>query len=231
MAISLIAHQIAHAVDNAQTAAIDTSGANFLIATVAAFTSGPADSFSDTKSNTWHALGPYTNTAGSMRVSLYYAYNATVGSGHQFTQGTTGSYTIIAVAAFAGLQTSSDPYNSDVTGINDFQTSVGLDMTAGTLTVASGDLLVSGEGTPFGQSPSLTWTTANMTITDQFHSSAVTEGGGLAYALGTGASIAASWTPGSASATGAALVATFKAGAGGGGGGSTSRNLYFRRRR
>jgi hypothetical protein len=229
MAIALVAHQIAHAVDNAQTTAIDTSGANFLIAAVAAFTSGPADSFGDTKSNTWHALGPYTNSAGSMRVRLYYAYNATVGSGHQFTQSTTGSYTTISVAAFSGVQTSGDPYNSDVTGVNDFQTSVGGDMTAGSLTVASGDLLISGEGTPFGQSPSLTWTAAAMTITDQFHTTAVTEGGGLAYAIGSGSSVAASWTPGSGSATGAALVATFKAAAGGGG--STSRNLFFRRRR
>jgi hypothetical protein len=219
VAVAFVANTIEHGVNGATTPSIDTTGATLLVLNVSDFTGGPGVTISDSKGNTWTALTAYTNTAGQMRERLYYAWNATVGSGHTFTSAGTGVYTTIAVASFSGIEAGSDPYNGDVTGLNDFSVSNGSPMQTGSVTVAAGDLAVAGEGTPFGAA-TIVWTIdLGFTITDQYHSSGVTEGGGLAYFINTGGSVAKNpgWDPDISNATGAATIATFLASAGGGG--------------
>lgn len=88
--------------------AMDTTGADFLVIAVSedgTTTQSPTDS----KSNTWVALGSW-GTA-TMKVTFYYSENPTVGTGHTFTYSRTGSFSSIAVGAFATVKTSS-PFDS-----------------------------------------------------------------------------------------------------------------------
>jgi hypothetical protein len=220
MAIAFVASEEQHGVDGATTAAIDTTGATLLVAVVSDFTGGPGITFSDSKSNTWTSLTAYTNTAGQMRVRIYYAYatSGKVGSGHTFTSAGTGVYTCACVAAFSGTDTGADPYNADVTGINDFGP-VATPMSTGSLTVDAGHLSITGAGIPFGAGTTvMTMDDGAYTIAEYFHTSGVTEGAGIAYWINSGGSTSKNpgWDP-DISMGAAGTHATFEPSAGGGG--------------
>jgi hypothetical protein len=84
----------------ATTDAVDTTGADFLVAAVSYFTSGSGMTMSDSKGNTWNALT--TSTISFTVTRLYWCVPSSVGSGHTFTFSGTGVYPSLAVMAFSG---------------------------------------------------------------------------------------------------------------------------------
>src|SRR4051812_10619033 len=85
MAIGLVAHataQYSSASSGCTSGAIDTSGANFLVASVS-FLVGGTPVLSDSKGNTWTART--TVNGGTSAIKEFYVTNPTVGSGHTFT--------------------------------------------------------------------------------------------------------------------------------------------------
>jgi len=101
---------------------INTTGASLLIAYSGVYigTSNPA--FSDSKSNTWTGL---TNIADSQNSRLWYAYNATVGSGHTFTiSGDSDLFNqAFCVIALSGALTS-NPFDIQNTNSNSLQSTI-----------------------------------------------------------------------------------------------------------
>lgn len=89
------------------TSAVDTSGATLLVMIVTGFFP-PTATPTDSKSNTW------TGTPAVASTRMYYAWNATVGSGHTFTWNE-AVFAGITVLAFSGVQTSSDPLDTQTT--------------------------------------------------------------------------------------------------------------------
>lgn len=86
------------------TPAIDTSGANFLVATVDAFNGvNPIGNVTDSKGNTWANLTTHVSNGGNVSGFIAYVKNATVGSGHTFSFGTTATFPGICVAAYSGV--------------------------------------------------------------------------------------------------------------------------------
>jgi RHS repeat-associated protein len=92
------------------TAAIDTTGANFLIVSLA-FNTGATVNLTDSKGNIWTPLSSSTVT-GTVSEQLYYVANASVGSGHTFSNTGTSNFSSICVAAFSGVATSS-PFDKE----------------------------------------------------------------------------------------------------------------------
>ena len=96
------------------TGAIDTTGANFLVMMCSAI-NGRDLTPSDSKGNTW--VSAKTLTANNMRVEIFIAENAIVGSGHTFHANSPygDSYASIAAAAFSNVKTASstDQTNSN----------------------------------------------------------------------------------------------------------------------
>lgn len=84
---------------HAITSAIDTTGADLLIAAGVQVGGGV---MSDSKSNTWTEIGPSATSAGGQIISLFYVLNPTVGSGHTFDFGGTGAYPTLCVQAWSG---------------------------------------------------------------------------------------------------------------------------------
>lgn len=114
MAIALVGHGHAGSTNTNgfTTGAFDTTGANFIIV---AYTAGTATSqtLTDSKGNTWHPLP--ADTANSKQCRLYYAYNATVGTGHTFTITGTATNASLSIMWFSGVLSTSDPYGGDIT--------------------------------------------------------------------------------------------------------------------
>jgi len=94
---------------------IDTSGADLLVMVVGHYAGASTPAVSDSKGNTWTALTAYTE-AGDITVTVFYAKNATVGSGHTFTVSGANCYAGICVGAFSGSNTTA-PFDA-VTGSN-----------------------------------------------------------------------------------------------------------------
>lgn len=94
------------------TPAVDTTGASLLVACVCGDT---APSISDSKGNTWNELLMETGDFG-YEVSLFYAANPTVGTGHTFT--VSGGSPAMGVVAFSGVATTS-PFDQQSTGDQD----------------------------------------------------------------------------------------------------------------
>lgn len=86
---------------NVTTSAIDTTGANLLIACVA-YISGTA-SVTDSKSNTWSAL---TAINSSVDVRAFYVSAPTVGSGHTVTGSAAVGFPSVSLVALSGAKVS-----------------------------------------------------------------------------------------------------------------------------
>lgn len=84
------------------TGAIDTSGADLIVAIVGEYSVNAAAVVTDSKGNTWTALTSY-QTSNQDKVTLWYTQPTSVGSGHTFTV-TDAASTIpaIAVSAWSG---------------------------------------------------------------------------------------------------------------------------------
>ncbi len=185
--ITLInASAVVNGVNGATTTAQNMTDANFCAAAVADFTGGPAITVSSSPSNTWQFLPSHVNTPGNAEVSIYYATNATVNGTMTFTVSGSGIFAAIGGACWSGVKTSS-PYNSDETGVNDFNTATGANLQPGAITFAAGNLGLSAVVTPFGFT--YTWTvdtaTSGYNILAQF-SDGTTEGIAWGYVIDSG---------------------------------------------
>lgn len=91
------------------TSAFDTTGADFLIAVYG----GASGSFtiSDSKSNTWTALTQGTHFFGIRACQIFYAFNATTGTGHTFTISGTGNEPTLCLMWFSGVLLT-DPFDA-----------------------------------------------------------------------------------------------------------------------
>lgn len=86
------------------TSNIDTTGCDILFAVVTNYVASAAPTVTDSKSNTWTALT--SREATDTRCRLFYCTNPTVGTGHNFSGGATGTdYPAICVAGFSGADT------------------------------------------------------------------------------------------------------------------------------
>lgn len=85
----------------ATSSAIDTTGANLLIAVVSGF-SGEIDesAFSDNKSNTFFVI---SHTIGTSSQKVFGCFNPSVGSGHTVTYTASASYPQVGLYSFSGV--------------------------------------------------------------------------------------------------------------------------------
>jgi hypothetical protein len=122
--ITLVASAIANGTTSgATTSAVDTTGANLLVLTVAySSTSGPTPL--DSKNNIWTPLTAQATVSGSgQKIQIYYVTpSPVVGSGHTFSIGGTSSLGTIAIQAFSGVRSSSayDQQNGTATTTGSF---------------------------------------------------------------------------------------------------------------
>lgn len=99
-------------------AAINTTGANFIVASVSAGVS-VIPTFADLKSNTWHVLN--TNTQGSLTNIVFYCSPCMVGTSHNFTETDSGGFGSFCVIAFSGAAAS--PFDLQGTNVGNNVTS------------------------------------------------------------------------------------------------------------
>lgn len=214
MAYALVANTISTGgADGSTTPAIDTTGATILICVVSNYEVSAAPTLSDSKTNTWNGLTVRSNGAvANDEVRIFYATNPTVGTLHTFTVTGTGSYSLVAVAAFSGAATTTpfDVENGAVAGAN-------TSLATGSITPSENDELIIA-GISFENPDTLSIDQA-MTITNQVPwSSGVTFGCALAYKIQTtAAAINATWSW-TTSDNIAVAIGSFKAAPGGGGG-------------
>jgi hypothetical protein len=187
------------------TSAIDTTGADFLV--VCLSDQDGSTTITDSKGNTWHlAVGP---TGSGPKNSIFYAWNATVGTGHTFTA--TGSkFQAVSVMAFSGSQTGSDPKDqtnsATAAGASSLQT--------GSITPGSNNELIISGASQNSSSNTLA-VDSSLTIRDQgLQVGGQHYGYAGAYLIqGTAAAINPTWTAASTNITGL-TIASFKAAAG-----------------
>lgn len=223
MAYTYLAHVKVGSADlnTVTTGAIDTSGADILIAYIAEIESATDATLTDSKTNTWAQLTERKDAGVSLLGRMFYAKNATVGSGHTFTVTSSNGAPAICVAAFSGshLTAPLDQQN----GVVDVD--AGLSNITGSITPSEDNcLVITGLGFT-GNSATIT-IDGSYAITDQIdYAGATNKGAALAYAIQT--SLAASnrtWTY-STNEYAVTTIASFKASAGGGGGGTPTRDL------
>lgn len=101
MAITLVAEATVAGASGGTTAAVNTTGANFIVLVTA---QSGTTTVSDNKGNTYTPLTLYTVSGGGSG-QLYYCTPATVGAGHTFTIST--SFGVLTAMAFSGMASSS----------------------------------------------------------------------------------------------------------------------------
>lgn len=92
------------------SAAINSAGANFLVAITSDFGGGIQGTVSDSKSNSWTARTAFVDGSTLSRVQLSYSFASSVGSGH--TVSYTGTQPLIGFAAFSNVNAS--PFAADI---------------------------------------------------------------------------------------------------------------------
>lgn len=205
MAFSLIAHTAdVDTINSVTTDAIDTTGADLLVLCLAWFSTEPT--VSDSKSNTW-TQGTSVYSSGNLRYRLYYAKNATVGSGHTFTATQSGSYLSVSVSAWSGSDLTSPLDQTNGNGGN------AASLSAGSVTpTEDGELIVAGWGNFNNGQPNSPSVNSGFTLLDSAPSQFSSGGFGNTHAYLIQSTAAAvnptlSWTGGD---TCAAAIATFK---------------------
>lgn len=195
--IALVGHVAGNGSNTFTTAAIDTTGADFLVV-VCASNDGAACTPSDSKANTWTPLTLSQNYMGGVDERMFYSTGATVGTGHTFT--VTGPINgAIAVAAFSGIGSSTPiTTNNNSRGSATFQ--------IGSLTTALPSLVVAGIGFNAGNYLSVD---SSFAITDTIVSG-MTNSVSLAYLIQTVAGATnPTWTSGG-NLTVAGTIASFR---------------------
>ncbi len=199
-------------INGATTSAIDTTGANLVVISVAGDVSVNSLAVSDNKSNTFTSIVLSGSVDGYGKAQLFYCLNPTVGTGHTFTVGPSSTASGITVLAFSGAAASSalDQYTSN------YSTSAATTGTTGSITPSeNGEMLVfggpcGGNGTSFSSSSVGTVAQSTTGTTDSDYSIGIGY-----YEQTTATAINPTLTWNSSSVWGA-TIASFK-GAGGGG--------------
>jgi len=213
MAYALIDHTAAGSTDGngVTTGAINTTGADLLVAVISDYSAGGGVSFSDSKGNTWALLTQY-NDGVAARVQIAYVKSPSVGSGHTFTATNAFTFPSVCVAAFSGSDLSA-PFDQQNGASNSSTTS----QQPGSVTPsANNELLIAGvsfNGAFSGLSVNSSFTSLDSAA----YAGGACLGSALGYKIQTSAGAENptwSWT-GTAGA--AADIATFKAVSGGGG--------------
>lgn len=97
------------------SSAIDTTGSTLLVVVVAnSYLFNPV--ISDNKGNTWHGACLLGDVSNNSQLTISYAWNPTVGSGHTFTISGGLNFISAEVASFSGIKTSADPLDHTNTG-------------------------------------------------------------------------------------------------------------------
>lgn len=212
---ALVSHVSARSPDSTgfTTGAIDTTGANLLIAHMGNYATAGAgypasEPVTDSKGNTWTALTIHPAPSGGNVSRIWYAKNATVGSGHTFTASGNGLYPALCVAAFSGADTAS-PFDVENGGAG---ASGSPPQSIGSITpTLNGELIIAGmsEYTSFVGTFSIN---AGMTvIEDQLFRSGQNFGSRLAYLIQGGkAAINPAWNWTSGGDQRAYSIAAFK---------------------
>lgn len=206
MTVALVAHRSDGSPDGNgfTSAAIDTTGANFLVVGVGQTATNGV--LTDSKGNTWVEL--VSPAVSGLTGTLWYAENAIVGTGHTFSISGSGNFPSMEIAAFSGVATSSslDQQNGNA--------GTGNPIATGSVTPTTNDQLVVTAVGGFCSSLSID---GGFTISDSVDiAGGAHYGSGLAYLIQTTAAAAnPSWTGVGGAGT---KIATFKAATGGGGG-------------
>jgi hypothetical protein len=184
------------------SSAIDTTGANLLVAAVSSF-SAPTG-FSDSKGNTWTALTAASNSNVACRI--YYSIPGSVGSSHTFTG--TGTYRTFWVGAFSGAASSS------VFDVEASNTGSGTSGTPGSVTPAgNGSLLIIACDNNTGDPQNGTITGYTAINVNNGGSNMTLLAGYLVQSTAAASNPSMAWA---SSVTWSAVHAAFKAAAGGG---------------
>ena len=103
--ISIISHtaKFSANTNNVTTNAISTIGANFLILTLAYYTTAPT--FSDSAGNTWTTVRTDTQATND-HLKTYICYSPITSASHTFTASASGTYPSIAISAWSGVLSS-----------------------------------------------------------------------------------------------------------------------------
>jgi hypothetical protein len=177
--IFLVNHVAAQSTNNGPiaTAAIDTTGANALVACVVASTAGfPPTPITDSKGNEWTQAANW-NEDGDVRIQQWYALRPKVGAGHTFSATGGGIWApAVFVAAFSGVSSLDTSQHSD-TGAKG-----GTSLAASLRTSNDNELLTSCLGLTSAASSS-PWINAPFSVTDSLNPKTTGLGGGFAYAI------------------------------------------------
>lgn len=204
MAYSLIANTFSiGASGGSTTPSINTTGADLIV--VGVVQSGVHTGvLSDSKSNTWTAIGTLQNSAQEA-VQLFYCSPPTVGSGHTFTTTGTSSFSSAFVQAFSG--SASSPLDQQ-TGNN--SGAAALSIATGSITPSQDNevicVMYGNEGTAGAQAMD-----SGVTITDIQGISGPTWGSSMGYKVQTAAAAINVTGSTATNATNAIAIASFKA--------------------
>ena len=199
--INLVAHAIGSGQNQADTSAIDTTGATLLVAAIAYYGTSGLPSFAGSKNNSWTALDAYFGGDGVL--ILYYCKNPVVGTNHSFSASATNMYGSLAVAAFSGTDTIA---NAD--GNNGAGASSTSSISSGSISPSDDGELIISACLRVGNSAAPS--AAGFTLTDS-NTSALNFCVGLGYKLQTTAApVSATWQSNVAANRMAATIAAFK---------------------
>lgn len=142
------------------TSAVDTSGANLLIACIADFagSGSPASVISDNKGNSWTVLSE-SFVSGDNRTRIAYSFASSVGAGHTFSADGSNAFPSLCVAAFSGGSAFDMQNGSSNSGLTSIQ--------PGSITAGSSPALII-SGLSLG-GPATTVIGSGFTITDQIN--------------------------------------------------------------
>lgn len=194
--------------------AVDTSGANLIVAVVSDFQSSAATTLTDSKGNTWSPLTQQV-TVGGARVRIIYTAPSSVGSGHTFAAAGAGSnYPSMEVMWFSGAHTT--PFDVE----NGAQVNNTVGQPGSVSPSEDNELLIVGEG--HSTSGTLLIGSSFTGLVQRDFTGGANFGSAMAYKIQTTAGAEnPQWTSVSGTVQiSAAVIATFKSGSGGGGGGS-----------
>lgn len=186
------------------TTSINTTGCNFLVASVGYFST---IALTDSKGNSWTPLTAFTNGGGNNSVRIFYVANPVVGTGHTFTLTGASSFGAIAVQGFSGVNTV--PFDQQ----NGATQSISANTQPGSVSPTQDNELIV---TAYSQSLAGTMTiNSGFTITDQTQiGSGAHFGSALAYIINgagtSGVGVNPTWTNGTGVDQSAASIATFK---------------------
>ena len=216
MSYSLVSHGSAWSTDSngfttgganaGGTASIDTTGADTLIVVVGC-DNATFPTLTDSKSNTWTGLTISAGSGGTRQERIFYAKNATVGTGHTFTLSGTSNFVSMCFSAWSGGNTTA-PFDQQQTGGASFGSTV---QTGSVTPGSANELLVAGISHTQINSAADT-IDSSFTVLDS-----ITDTGfghtntGLAYQIQTTATTRnPTWTSSGGNDTLSASIATFK---------------------